>query len=180
MRGSQARHERGIQVLLKAKLPLTAIGVSLGVALAGCGGSSGPAIPVSAKLVSVPGSKTGQIILSQIGAQRIGLRTGTAVAVRSRAGIPGRHSTVVIPYSAVVYNPSGATFTFARVGRLRYQEVQITIDKIVGNSAYLVSGPQARDSGRLRRSRRALRRSDRRAGADVIGRGAVRGDSTRT
>jgi len=125
------------------KLPLTTIAVSLGVAVAGCGGSSGPSVPVSAKLQSVPGSKTGQIVLSQVGAQRIGIQTGSAVGLSIPRHPAARHATVVIPYSAVVYDPTGATFAFTRVAPLRYQEVPITIDRIVGNSAYLVRGPKA-------------------------------------
>jgi len=124
------------------KLPLTTIAITAGVALAGCGGSSGPSIPVSAKLESAPGSKTGQIVLSPLGAQRIGVQTGRTVALPTPRHPAARQARVVIPYSAVVYDPSGVTYAFARVAPLRYQEVPITIDRIVGNSAYLVSGPK--------------------------------------
>jgi hypothetical protein len=125
------------------KLPLTTIAVSLGVALAGCGGGGNSSVPVSAKLERVPGSKKVQIVLSQLGAQRIGIQTGSAVRLPSPRHAAARQATVVIPYSAVVYDPTGATVAFTRVAPLRYQEVPITIDRIVGNTAYLVKGPKA-------------------------------------
>jgi hypothetical protein len=49
----------------------------------------------------------------------------------------------IIPYSAVIYAPSGQTYAFINTGSLTYVEVPIMIDDISGNSAYLLKGPSA-------------------------------------
>jgi hypothetical protein len=144
-----------------AKRPLPTTAAVLAVLLAGCGSSRGPSIPVSGKLERVPGSPVGEIALTAIGAQRIGIQTarvhavpGPAPIVRTTivrgvrhrivvpAPLPPRHPTVVIPYSAVVYDPNGQSFAFTNVAPLHYVEIRITIDHVAGSSAYLVSGPQ--------------------------------------
>ncbi len=109
-------------------------GCGLCLVLASCGSSGSPSLPVSAKLVHRPGSSTGKIVLSSIGAQRIGLQT---TPVRTSGG-----HNLVIPYSAVVYDPSGKTYAFTQTARLTYVEVPVNVDRINGSSAYLRTGPQ--------------------------------------
>jgi hypothetical protein len=137
---------------------------AVAVPVAGCGGSSQPAIPVSSRLEHVNGSSVGQIVLSQLGAQRIGLRTATTQAVPAPAEVTTttvlhgiKHTatatpaptaptaptaTAIIPYSAVVYDPNGKTYAFTNTGPLTYVEVPITVEHISGNSTYLTKGPK--------------------------------------
>jgi hypothetical protein len=149
------------------KRPLIAIAVPLGVILAGCGGSSSVSIPSSGRHVALAGSATGQIVLSALGAQRIGLQTQAARAVPApKPGppivkttivggvkhttttpapiptIPAGSPTVIVPYSAIVYDPSGLSYAFTSTGSLTYVEVPVVIDHVSGNSAYLVKGPK--------------------------------------
>jgi hypothetical protein len=109
----------------------------------------------------------GQVVLSPVGAQRIGVQTERTQAVpvpkapppivkiKIVAGVkhtittpapappnPAGKATVIIPYSAVVYDPSGQTYAFTNTGPLTYVEVPVTVDHISGNSAYLVKGPK--------------------------------------
>ena len=135
--------------------------------VAGCGGSSSPSIPSSGSRVAVPGSPLGQVVLTQLGAQRIGLETRRAQAVavpkppppivktKIVAGVkhtittpapappnPAGKARVIIPYSAIVYDPSGQTYAFTNTGQLTYVEVPVTVDHISGDSAYLTKGPR--------------------------------------
>jgi hypothetical protein len=106
--------------------------VLFGCALAGCGGSSSHSAPAAGRLEQVPGRSVGKIVLTQLGAQRIGLQTAAARA----AG-----TSVVMPYSAIVYDSSGQTYAFTNVAPLTYVEVPITVEHISGEAAYLLKGP---------------------------------------
>ncbi len=178
------------------KRPLIAIAVPLGLVLAGCGSSNSVSIPSSGRHEAL-GGPTGQIVLSALGAQRIGLQTqvtqavppprpGPAIVKTTTVGgvkhttttpaptptIPAGSPSVIIPYSAVVYDPSGKTYAFSNTGPLTYVEVPVDIDHVSGNSAYLRHGAEGRHEGRVGRSGGAVRRSDRGAGADVSSAGA--------
>ena len=103
----------------------------------------------------------GHIVLSQLGAGRIGLQTAAAqpvptpppvVTTKILHGV--KHTTVttpapkpaagvIIPYSAIIYDPSGKTYAFIKAAPLTYTEVPITIDHDHGGSAYLTGGPTA-------------------------------------
>jgi hypothetical protein len=76
-------------------------------------------------------------VLSADGARHIGIQT---VAARGAAGTPGQ---IVVPFSAVVYDASGNTYTFISSGPLTYVEVPVRVDHVDGNSAYLANGPAA-------------------------------------
>jgi hypothetical protein len=119
-----------------AKSPLVAVAVVLGAVLSGCGSSAQPTIPASGVLVNHTATSPGQIILSQLGAQRIGVQTAPAQAA------PKAGARIVIPYSAVIYDPSGKTYAFTNTLPFTYVEVPISIDHIAGNYAYLTRGPK--------------------------------------
>jgi hypothetical protein len=111
----------------------TAIALVLIACLSGCQAAAPPPVPPSNRLEPVPGSSVGKIVLSPMGAQRIGIQTAPAGA----AG-----ADVVIPYSAIVYDPSGNTYAFTSPAQLTYTEVKITVSYIRGDLAYLTSGPR--------------------------------------
>jgi hypothetical protein len=118
-----------------AKSLLAAIAViAAAAALAGCGSSTSSKPPAAGLLVNQTATSPGQIILTQLGATRIGVQTAPARASRT---------AVTIPYSAVVYDPSGKTFAFTNPRPLTYVEVPISIDRIAGNTVYLSRGPKA-------------------------------------
>ncbi len=152
------------------RLVVIAVAVPATALLGGCGSSSQPAIAPSSRIVPVPGSSVGQIVLSAAGAQRIGIQTTaarhvppppappvpppTTKLVRRATGlvkvtVPAPKpkptpstSTAIVPVAAVVYDPGGSTFVFTSRGALKYTEVPITVDHIAGNSAYLRTGPR--------------------------------------
>jgi hypothetical protein len=146
-------------LLLAAKRPLAGIALLLSLAVAGCGSTSSPSIPASGALVNATSKSPGQIILTRLGADRIGLQTSRAHAVpvpppivRTKVVAGVRHvitipapkpaSTVTVPYSSVIYDPSGKTYLFTNVRPLTYVEVPITVDHISGSSVYLKTGPK--------------------------------------
>ena len=119
-----------------AKSALVALAVIGAGALAGCGSSGEPKISASGVLVNQTATSAGQIILTQVGAQRIGVQTAPARTASAAA-------VTVIPYSAVVYDPSGKAYAFTNPRPLTFVEVPISIQRIVGNSVYLTQGPRA-------------------------------------
>jgi hypothetical protein len=53
-----------------------------------------------------------------------------------------RGSELMIPYAAVVYGPSGDTWTYARPEPRIFERAPIDIDRIDGNKAFLSDGPR--------------------------------------
>jgi hypothetical protein len=95
-----------------------------------CGSSHTAKIQSPARVERAPGGT--RIVVSANGAQRIGLRTARA----HKAGGP----TVAVPFSALVYDPSGKTYAFVAVRRLTYREMPVTVAHIDGDTAYLQKG----------------------------------------
>jgi hypothetical protein len=50
---------------------------------------------------------------------------------------------VIVPTSAIIYDPSGRTYAFVALGRLTFTEIPVIVNRITGNSAYLRRGPRA-------------------------------------
>ena len=139
---------------------LAATAVVLGIAVAGCGSQQDSSPAPSARLVGATGTSPGQIILSQVGEQHLGLRTAATKAVPTPppvvttttvAGVkhttstpaPRPSASVIVPYSAIVYDPSGKTYVFTQRSPRTYAEVPASVDHIDGDSVYLSSGPKA-------------------------------------
>jgi hypothetical protein len=74
-----------------------------------------------------------QVTLSAEAAKRLGVQT---VAVR------GDGARTVIPYNAVLYDPNGETWTYTSPKPLVFQRADISVARIDGNSAILVTGPR--------------------------------------
>lgn len=120
---------------------LTAATAAAGLAVAagGCGSSNrgaGPGTPTS-RLVRVPGSPAGKIILTATGAERIGVQTVSARRAPAAAG-----AGVTVPASSIVYDPSGRTFAFTESAPLTYSEVRVSVDHFGGAVVYLRRGPK--------------------------------------
>jgi hypothetical protein len=128
--------------------PLAIVVLILGVATAGYVGVSRLSYPTTAtdpqdsivagRIERVQGSDIPRVILTQDAVRVIGLQTGriTPVAV---AGI----QQLSIPYGAVYYDPSGATWTYVAVEPLVFLRQSITIVSITGKVAILSAGPAA-------------------------------------
>jgi len=82
------------------------------------------------------GSDVARITLTEDAARRLDVQT-TAVVPAGDAG----SGQTVIPYSAVLYDPSGDTWTYTSPKHLVFVRAPIDVDRIDGNSAILASGP---------------------------------------
>jgi hypothetical protein len=99
--------------------------------LAGCSASSPPpASPPPPAHLTVGNHGTVSVVLTPLGAQRAGLRTGVA----TRAGRAGQ---AVVPYSALLYQPDGSSVIYTVTGPLTYTLVPVTVASIQGNQVYL-------------------------------------------
>jgi hypothetical protein len=102
--------------------------------LSACGGSSETASESSPyTLEEASGSEHSRITLTPKAAERLEIRTAS---VRSGAG-----TKTVIPYSAVLYEPDGKTWTYVSPKPLTFVRHAIVVDRIDGNHAVLSSGP---------------------------------------
>jgi hypothetical protein len=111
-----------------------ALGLVAATALvvAGCGAASGQVDQAPATLKPVAGSRVQQVQLSAAAVHRLGIRTQ---AVRD-AGL-----ATVIPYSAVVYDTDGSTWTYVNTAARTFVRDRITIAAIEGRRAVLTTGP---------------------------------------
>jgi hypothetical protein len=106
--------------------------VVLGLALSACGGSSDSAAPVEPAKITKLAGDVSQITLTADAAKRIDVKTA---AVKSDGG------DTVIPYSAVLYDPDGATWTYTNPKPLVFVRADITVKSITGERAILTKGP---------------------------------------
>jgi Flp pilus assembly protein CpaB len=102
--------------------------------LAGCASSSSTAPQgPTARMERLGSGKVESVVLTPLGAARIGVQT--AVATASPAG-------TAVPYSALLYEPNGATAVYVNTGALDYTRYFVTVAAINGNQVYLSSGLQ--------------------------------------
>ena len=84
------------------------------------------------------GTNLSRIRLSEQAAKRLGIET-TAVREAATGGSARR----TIPYAAVLYDPSGATYTYTNPEPLVFVRVSLRIERISGDQAILTDGPPA-------------------------------------
>lgn len=95
-------------------------------------------------LQRVSGTDLYQVTLSEHALDRLGIKTaavqtaapGSASAAGSATGV-----RATIPYAAIVYDNDGSTWAYTVVKRATYLRKAITVDSIVGDTAYLTTGP---------------------------------------
>lgn len=98
-----------------------------------------------ASLVPIEGTTIKRIVLVPKAAERLGIDT---VKVREAtpqemAGIvpAGQGGRTAVPYAAVLYDKTGATFTYTNPKDLDYVRQAITVEGIKENVAVLTAGP---------------------------------------
>lgn len=88
--------------------------------------------PVS--LEPIAGTDLNRLTLTEKAAERLGLETAPVVAEAGQ---------VVIPYAALLYDPSGQAWVYVNVGPLAFERQAITVDSIQGDQVFLSEGPEA-------------------------------------
>jgi hypothetical protein len=111
------------------------------LALAACGAAPAPKLASPAKVIPVAGSAIPRLELTPSAVQRLGIQTQpvTAAAAGAVASVPG--VTEVIPYSAVVYDTVGSSWTYVNIAADTYVRQPITVTVIRGDAALLSAGP---------------------------------------
>jgi hypothetical protein len=124
----------------KKSLGLVAALVAAVPILAGCSVATAHDDPPPVTVRSVPGSDAKQVRLTERAVERLGIATE---AVREqKVTLNGKNGThEVIPYSAVIYDNDGSTWTFVRIGARTYLRERITVASIDGSVAVLTQGP---------------------------------------
>jgi hypothetical protein len=89
----------------------------------------------------VRGTNQSRVILTSEAAQRLGIQTSFVRTASAGQGGQRRHS--VIPYAAVLYDPTGETWSYINTEPLVYVRHAIQIADIRAGLAYLSSGPPA-------------------------------------
>jgi hypothetical protein len=119
---------------------LSVAGLVIGAAaiLAGCATAT-PAETPPALIKPVAGSQIPQLQLTERAIQRLGIVT-QPVRPTTTAGQPTRE---IIPYSAVVYDTDGSTWTYVNTAARTYERKPVTVTDIEGAVALLSAGPAA-------------------------------------
>jgi len=126
-------------MLTKNPVPAACVIVAAAM-LAGCGAASAHTDPPPAVVRAVPGSAVKELHLTEQAIQRLGISTRTVrVAKVTLDGRSGPHK--LVPYSAVVYDNDGSTWTYVATTPRTFQRQRIAIGAIDGGTAILVSGP---------------------------------------
>ena len=109
--------------------------LAAGGGVAGCASSSSSSAPQgpTARMERLGNSKVESVVLTPLGAARIGVQT--AVATASTAG-------TVVPYSALLYEPDGSAAVYVNTGSLAYTRYIVVVASITGTQVYLSSGLQ--------------------------------------
>ncbi len=71
------------------------------------------------------------VTFTQEGADRLGLET---------ASVRRKGPDVVVPYAALIYDPTGAAWVYRTDGGLVYQRVEVVVDRAIGDRAYVSDG----------------------------------------
>jgi ABC-type oligopeptide transport system substrate-binding subunit len=105
--------------------------------LAACSPSSSGAASSEPAVVVEKNEETGlsRLTLSAKAAERLGIATASVI---DRQGGGGR---TVVPYSAVVYDPSGETWAYTNTDGLTFVRQPITVERIEADLAVLSAGP---------------------------------------
>lgn len=119
---------------------LSVAGLVIGAAaiLAGCAAAT-PAETPPAVIKPVAGSQIPQLELTQRAVQRLGIVTQPV----QPSATAGQQDREVIPYSAVVYDHDGSTWTYVNTATDTYRRKPVTVTEIDGAVALLSAGPPA-------------------------------------
>jgi multidrug efflux pump subunit AcrA (membrane-fusion protein) len=123
-------------------LALAGLAAAATLILAGCGGESSPELPPPALVQAVAGSPVPQVKLTAPAVRRLGI--ATRPLLMAKVSLDGRSADhKVIPYSAVVYDTDGSTWTYVNTAAQTYIRQPVTVGAIDEDMAILTEGPAA-------------------------------------
>lgn len=127
MTSSRLRHGVAALIVLAASV------------LASCAETStaaAPEAPEPAHVEAVDDTGLHRITLEEQAVARLGLQTGAV-----ETGPVDGQERVLVPHSAVVYDPAGTAWAYTVTDERTYERAMLQIDRVVGEHAVLVSGP---------------------------------------
>ncbi len=86
-----------------------------------------------ARVERVKGTRQRRVTLTPRAARRIGLKV---VPISGATG-----GETVVPYAALLYDPSGRTWVYKQVKPRAYQRARVTVDRIEGDQVFLSASP---------------------------------------
>ena len=89
-----------------------------------------------AQVEKIEGTELNRVTLTEMAAQRIDLQTAPV-----REEQLNGTQRLVVPYSAVIYDLEGATWTYTSPAPLTFVRESITVDYIEGDMVVLTDGP---------------------------------------
>lgn len=116
------------------------IAILSALSLSACGAE----IPVTGEeekpvqLEPITGTDLNRITLTEKAAERLGLETVPVVTKQ----VDGAER-LVIPYAALLYDPSGQAWVYVNVEPLVFVRQAITVDDITGDQVILAEGPES-------------------------------------
>ena len=123
---SKKPHARFAVLAMLAVAMVTAV-------VAGCSASSTVASqPPTSRLVATPGSAEPTIVLTPLGATRIGLKTAPVTV--------GQGGAATFPYAALLYEPNGQAAVYVATGTLSFRRAFVMVDTIVGDTVTVTGG----------------------------------------
>ncbi len=94
----------------------------------------------SAQIIPIKDTELNHVVLTERATQRLAIAT-VPVQVATSAQARQENGRTIIPYSAVIYDPNGATWTYTNPETFVYVRHPITIVYIEEDFAVLSSGP---------------------------------------
>jgi hypothetical protein len=111
-----------------------------GLLIAACGSAGSQVEQAPATLKPIAGSQVQQVQLSASAIHRLGIVTQPVrMAASPDSGRAG--SRTEIPYSAVVYDTDGSTWTYVKTAGRTFVRNRISVADIEGRTAVLTRGP---------------------------------------
>ena len=103
--------------------------------LAGCAHAASTSTPPAppARMEHIGHSQSLSVVLTPLGARRIGIETAKAVA---------SGPLILIPYGALLYEPDGQAAVYVKVSALVYTRRFVTVSTVNGDRVMLAGGVQ--------------------------------------
>jgi hypothetical protein len=121
------------------KLLIVLVLLNASLLLSACGPAEAPEEEIKPiTLEPIPGGEVNRLTLTEKAAERLGLETAPVVAEQ----VDGV-DRLVIPYAALLYDPSGQAWVYVNEGPLVFVRQTITVDSIDGDKVILSEGPKA-------------------------------------
>lgn len=111
---------------------------ALALALAGCGESAeveAAALEAPAAVESIEGTELSRLTLTQRAAERLGLQTAAVEEVPI-----DEEAWLAVPYSAILYDASGATWVYTNPEPLVYVRAEVVVDHVDHDLALIADG----------------------------------------